>query len=480
MNTDNLITPADREACKFEPLGQLKPRRAVDIQASPISVGFETLDRYHFDPKRTHPQLATLGAKWARVQTGWSRCEREKGVYDFAWLDEIIDDLLAIGVQPFFSLGFGNLLYTPDAPHESARGFVAYYYGAAAAQAWRDYVAAITTHFAGRVSHWEVWNEPNVGTFWRPEKPNPADYVKLLGETVPIVRAKVPNATIIGGVYATVRPAQALPFAEACFREGMGEWLDKLSWHPYRAVPEHAFEQEVKALRRLIATHAPRVRLWQGECGCQSQRGGLSEFIDMKHLDELVQAKWVLRRILMDLKMELEFTQYYHTVDLFNYITDAGPTGKNLYMGLLRGEDYSPKPSFFGLQTLCSLFDSKTRAWETSVYFENRHADREGTPINPALIQVASFRRSDTALYAYWMPSDFNNPFPGAVITGQFWHGCETPWTEPVLIDPVTQTVFHLPAGERNTAEFGIFDLPLRDGPLLLTDGAMLENEGLI
>ncbi len=370
-----LISTDDREACKLEPWGQLKPRRSVDIQASPISVGFETLDRYHFDPKRTHPHLAVLGAKWARVQTGWSRCEKRKGVYEFSWLDEIVDDLLAIGVQPFFSLGFGNLLYTPDAPHESARGFVAYCYGEEAAQAWRDY-AAIATHFAGRVSHWEVWNEPNVSTFWRPEKPSPAGYVK--------------------------------------------------------------------------------------------------------HLDELVQAKWVLRRILMDLKMELEFTQYYHTVDLFNYITDNGPTGKNLYMGLLRGEDYSPKPSFFGLQTLCSLFDSKTRTWETSVYFENRHADREGRLINPALIQVASFRRGDAALYAYWMPSDFNNPFPGAVITGQFWHGCETPWKKPVLIDPVTQTVFHLPAGERNTAEFGIFDLPLRDGPLLLTDGAMLESEGLV
>ena len=90
--------------------GTLKPRRTADIAASPISIGFETLDRYHFDPKRTYPHLAELGAKWARVQTGWNRCEREKGVYDFGWLDAIVDDLLAIGVQPFFNLGFGNLL----------------------------------------------------------------------------------------------------------------------------------------------------------------------------------------------------------------------------------------------------------------------------------------------------------------------------------------------------------------------------------
>ena len=164
MIAERLVTSSDCEACHLVRMGNLIPRRTADIVSSPISVGFETLDRYHFDPKRTHPHLAELGAKWARVQTGWSRCERRKGVYEFGWLDEIIDDLLAIGVQPFFSLGFGNLLYTPDAPHESARGFVAYYYGEEAAQAWRHYVAAITAHFAGRVSHWEVWNEPNVDT----------------------------------------------------------------------------------------------------------------------------------------------------------------------------------------------------------------------------------------------------------------------------------------------------------------------------
>ena len=51
-------------------LGKVPPRDSLSIQASPLSVGFETLDRKLFAPERTYPHLARLGVKWARVHTG--------------------------------------------------------------------------------------------------------------------------------------------------------------------------------------------------------------------------------------------------------------------------------------------------------------------------------------------------------------------------------------------------------------------------
>jgi hypothetical protein len=57
-----------------EILGKVRPRSAAEIAASPLGVGFETLDRKMFDPEPVYPFLAELGAKWARVQTGWCRC----------------------------------------------------------------------------------------------------------------------------------------------------------------------------------------------------------------------------------------------------------------------------------------------------------------------------------------------------------------------------------------------------------------------
>src|SRR5262249_24862130 len=104
------------------PAGRIRTRPAKDIAASPISIGFETLDRESFDPARTYSHIAEWGARWARCQTGWCRSEKRKGEYDFRWLDGMVDSLRGAGVQPWFNLGYGNVLYTP-APLASAVGF---------------------------------------------------------------------------------------------------------------------------------------------------------------------------------------------------------------------------------------------------------------------------------------------------------------------------------------------------------------------
>ena len=46
------------------------------------------------------PALAALGVRRVRLQSGWARTERSRGSYDFAWLDGIVGDLAAIGVEP--------------------------------------------------------------------------------------------------------------------------------------------------------------------------------------------------------------------------------------------------------------------------------------------------------------------------------------------------------------------------------------------
>ena len=78
--------------------GKLKPRASAAITASPLSVGYETLDRQHFDPIKTYTSAAQLGVKWARCQTGWARTEKTRGQFEFGWLDEVVDGLLKIGI----------------------------------------------------------------------------------------------------------------------------------------------------------------------------------------------------------------------------------------------------------------------------------------------------------------------------------------------------------------------------------------------
>lgn len=445
-----LAGEADGAPIGLEAIGKVRPRDSLAIASSPLSVGFETLDRKHFEPARTYPYLAKLGAKWARCQTGWCRCETEKGKFDFAWLDDVVDSLLKIGVRPWFNLGYGNRLYTPEAD-ETAVGW-APIFDPAARQAWVRFVQAIAEHFRDRVKHWEVWNEPNIAQFWKPQKPNPADYAALVKLTAPEIRKVVPGALIIGGAYAGI----PMPYIKGCLEAGMAEHIDKLSYHPYRPVPESGYEAEVTALRKLLDAFKKGIGLWQGENGCPS-RGGKGSTGALANLewDERRQAKWLLRRTLSDLRLGVELSSYFHTVDLVGY------RGQTNFKGLLRGSNYTPKPAYFAYQCLCALFDAQT----------TRRPDLALELVGEKKIslQHAAFARDGKALYAWWAPASLQQPFAPEKIAVRVPVPKDACISEPILIDPLTSTIYKL--APRASEGVLLFDaLPLLDYPLLLTD----------
>ncbi len=91
-------------------ISKIAPKASKDIKKSIIGLGFEKLDRDVFDPEKSYDFVAKSGVKWARLQSGWQRTEKEKGVYDFEWLDIIVDKMLEIGVEPWLCLCYGNSL----------------------------------------------------------------------------------------------------------------------------------------------------------------------------------------------------------------------------------------------------------------------------------------------------------------------------------------------------------------------------------
>ena len=91
-------------------LGKIKPAMPA---TSPAPTGRSAARRWTATiPSMTQwrEYLGPLGAKQVRLQGGWAKCEREPGVYEFAWLDAIVDDVLASGRR---SLAAG-LVRQPD------------------------------------------------------------------------------------------------------------------------------------------------------------------------------------------------------------------------------------------------------------------------------------------------------------------------------------------------------------------------------
>ena len=100
-------------------IGQIQPKSSKEINFSKIGIGFEKLDRDAFDPEKAYDKVAEIGVKKARIQSGWAKCEKEKGVYDFAWLDSIVDNLFDRGIEPWICLCYGNPIYTEAADRPS-------------------------------------------------------------------------------------------------------------------------------------------------------------------------------------------------------------------------------------------------------------------------------------------------------------------------------------------------------------------------
>jgi hypothetical protein len=425
------------------PLGTLKTRPSAAVTSSPLSVGYETLDRQLFEPAKTFELAAQLGVKWARCQTGWARCEKAKGVYDFAWLDEVVDGLLKIGIRPWFNLGYGNPLYTPQAD-ATAVGWVPVFDEAAMA-AWKAFTAAAADHFKGRVTHWEIWNEPNITGFWKPGQPDAQSYVRLVAQTAPILRERVPGAVLIGGAFAGI----PMGYYEACLKAGLGQHVDKISYHPYRPSPEKGYADELAKMRALLKDYgAEHVRLWQGENGCPSKKGS-SGALSQQEWNEARQAKWVARRVLSDLKNEVELSSYFLIVDLVGY------RGKTNFKGLLRGEDYSAKPAYYAYRNLCALFDAETR--RTRMGFKLEGVEKGATC-------AAGFTRKGQPLVAYWALEELVQDVPAKKVRIVLEEAAVKQMARPALLDPLSGQVYAA----------GSFDgLPLADYPLLLADASV-------
>ena len=127
-------------------IGQVKAKSSSEIKHSRIGIGFEKLDRNIHDPEMAYDKMAETGVKWARLQSGWQRTETEKGVYHFEWLDSVVDNLLARGIEPWMDLCYGNGIYSEAAAEEFGGVGVPPIEDGEYKDAWAKYCTEIARH----------------------------------------------------------------------------------------------------------------------------------------------------------------------------------------------------------------------------------------------------------------------------------------------------------------------------------------------
>lgn len=466
----------------FRTVGKVAPVTSAQVAESPFGLGFEKLDRAVFNPEPAYDLVGATGVKWIRIQSGWARTEKERGVYDFGWLDSIVDNLIARGLRPWISCGFGNPLYDEEA---------AKWFGAVGCppihtpeqrQAWCNYITALARHFAGRVEWYEIWNEPDGKGFWKCGV-NPAEYADLIMMTAPALRKGCPDVKIMGGGLRA-RESDLLTYADRVFRTDAVKMIDALSYHGYD-IAEEDISCKMRALRALIRSYNPAVEIIQGEAGAQSRQDGCGALRQMQWTEER-QARFLARHMMKHLLDGVKFTSYFTSVDMVEAIRGrVGDLASRMdfgYFGVLAADfddegiatgNYTPKQSYRALQTLAAIFHGKWTLTELPIYFLRT----EITPLLRRLDDTSAglfhggFRRDNgSAAFVYWKPADLLTETYHGAVSLEF---ARLPL--PVrLIRLKTGEILEIPKECDIEAAPGVrrlLHLPLLDEPMLVTFG---------
>ncbi|MGI5869653.1 MAG: GH39 family glycosyl hydrolase [Kiritimatiellia bacterium] len=443
---------------KLTPVGTMPARNSRDIPASYCGVGCETLDRDYFDPAPVFPQLADLGVKWARLQTGWFKCEREPGQYNFAWLDKQVDTLLELGIEPWFNLGYGNNLYTPTAGSTAAEavGHVPLN-SPEALEAWVRYVTALTEHFRDRIQVYEIWNEPDHPNFWCNAPMTGERYAALFTPTATAIRRVKPDARIAAPAMTSgLLDYRGQRYLSEIFKHADPALLDIVSFHMYWYPPDWRYVEEVGKIRALLARIAPHAELWQGEGGYPSEGGGTGAGAHNNFSTDNIQAKWLTRYILCNLGIGIRHVSWFHAIDLLGYREDKATKNPK---GLLRAPCGTRKPSFDTYQRLCGMFDATLQP------VARRWSSRIDVPTTAHImhnIKAFHFENETRRCVAYWREGGIEDE--NAYLHASLW--IEGAWNNATLQDPISGTV-HAVAGTPE-ADGTRFDLPLGDYALIL------------
>jgi hypothetical protein len=226
---------------------------AVIAEAGVSPFGINTFLEQEVEPAKRDRQLlmiADAGYKWIRQQFPWYDIEIA-GKGDFqdcrhppcidAWekYDNIVDLAEQHGIQIIARL---------DAPPKWARQS-----GARPAPGdfappgnlddFGDYAAAVAARYKGRITHYQIWNEPNNYPEWGEQPVNPEEFTKLLCTAYRRIKEVDPNAKVLAPALSPTISLEPGPgpgtglndfiFLQRMYDAGAGQCFDIMSAQAY-------------------------------------------------------------------------------------------------------------------------------------------------------------------------------------------------------------------------------------------------------
>jgi xylan 1,4-beta-xylosidase len=283
--------------------------------------------------------------------------------YNWTELDRIVDAILASGAQPVMCLSYlppalaeGNV-YAP--PSDLGR--------------WEELVYQMVRHFNVErqlgIRYWEVWNEPNVPSFWDGTLD---DYLAMYEATIRGARRADSTILLGGPATASLEPGLdlSLPYFEqnwiselARFTQARDLPLDFVSWHYYDSQPGN-YAWSVQQHQQWLANRSSTPHLLMTEWNLSSSY--------VPELDSEVTAAYAAATLTTLANTTLEQAFFFEPID--NSMSWEGR------WGMMR-KDGTPKPVYHTF-SLVSQLEGKRMAVSSDHPEVGALAARQGDQIN--------------------------------------------------------------------------------------------------
>src|ERR1700739_541010 len=234
------------------------------VQFSLDFVGMHTLSPTRHWPEVPFGSVRPAGASWGAM-------EPAKGQFDWHSLDTWVAQSQSHHVQ--LDYVFVNTpRWASTRPDESCIGRKL---GCAAPpnlDDWSEFVTALVTRYRGKISSYELWNEPNGSGFWTG---TPQQMVELAARAYPIIKSIDPSAVVTTpAVSSSGWPLSHDAWLDQYLAAGGGKYADVIAWHGYAgrndrpALPPEGLAEQIRALRKVLAKHnVSQMPIWNTEGG---------------------------------------------------------------------------------------------------------------------------------------------------------------------------------------------------------------------
>lgn len=284
-------------------------------------------------------EAQALGFRIVRKGMYWNSVEKEKGVYNFSGYDEQIACAEKLGLTVVVAFFGSNDLYEKQ---ENVRGIIT----EDGRQGFAGFAAAAAAHYKGKKIIFEIWNEPNVSTFWGKHgkhntKPFADEYSALVNTVVPEMVKADPDCFVVAGSVSNYWEP-SYQWTEFCFQNGvLKSGIRGWSVHPYGVkTPEEHAVGHARTRELLVKYGAPDLPMMNTERGYSVAKTATGEGWSGGEAAKTLeyQASHFVRQILVDQLCGVRFSSWYEW---------GGNEGFGLW-----NQDGSPRPAIAAMKEL--------------------------------------------------------------------------------------------------------------------------------